>query len=98
MAKVNPVGGSRLRQAELLTEQGITFWDSEKTDIAARQDDGKYQVMKGDRIDYLSYRLYGKSPFWWVIASANDLALLPTEMSPGLSLVTPNPYGVLAQL
>jgi len=98
MANVNPVGGSRLNQAELLTEQGITFWDSEKMDIVAHQDDGKYQVAKGDRIDFLAYRTYGKSPFWWVIASANNMALLPTEVIPGMIITIPNAYSVLSQL
>ena len=98
MANVNPVSGSRLRQAELTTLKGITFWDSERVEIAARQDDGRYQVLKGDRIDYLAYRVYGKSPFWWVVASANDLGLLPTELVTGDTLTIPNAYGVLSQL
>jgi nucleoid-associated protein YgaU len=44
----------------------------------------EYQVIEGDRLETLSYRNYGASIYWWVIADANPEMMHPEDdLTPG---------------
>ena len=83
---------SRLRFGELLSVSGIEFWSVlDLPVIPNNADDLTYTVLTGDRIDQLAYQHYGDPVLWWVIARANDLELLPTELYAGQKLRIPSP-------
>lgn len=90
---------SRLRFVPLLTDQGVVFWDIfEPPTIPAQPDDIQYQVVGSDRIDLLAQKFYGDPVFWWVIAVANDMEILPTDLKDGAILLIPSPRYVTSQL
>ena len=83
---------SRLRFKELLEINGVTFWELDELPVVPDQvDDIYYMVTQTDRIDLLSTTFYGDSNMWWVIAVANNLNLLPSELVPGTTLRIPSP-------
>jgi nucleoid-associated protein YgaU len=83
---------SRLQFAPLLTEEGIEFWDLPTyPEILKQPDDGVYTVKDNDRIDSIAFRVYGEERLWWVLAVANDLELVPTELVVGADLRIPSP-------
>lgn len=82
---------SRLRFAKLMTLDGVEFWDLlDLPDIPIQPDDIQYQVVAQDRIDLLAYNFYGDPVLWWVIAAANGLELLPTQLNVGQFLRIPS--------
>jgi hypothetical protein len=82
---------SRLNFGNLLTIDGYEFWDLlELPTIVPQVDDIFYQVKGADRIDRLAFKFYGESLLWWVIAAANDLEFLPTDLNEGLNLRIPS--------
>ncbi len=90
---------SRLRFGELVMVDGVEFWDLlELPDIEKQTDDVNYVVKGQDRIDYLAFRFYGDPILWWVIALANDMELLPTELNEGDTIRIPSPRYVLQVL
>jgi nucleoid-associated protein YgaU len=81
---------SRLQFGTLLSMDGFEFWDLlELPTIPAQPDDTTYQVLAGDRIDTLAFRFYGDPILWWVLAVANDLEFLPTDLQEGQTLRIP---------
>ena len=48
-----------------------------------------YYWREGDRLDYLSYSLYGTSLEWWRILDANPEILNPSQIAPGTALRIP---------
>lgn len=96
---VKVVRNSRLRFADLLTTDGVEFWDTvDLPDIPIQTDDLTYTVNAVDRPDMLAYKFYGTPVLWWVIAKANDLELFPTELYEGQQLRIPASRYVLQQL
>jgi hypothetical protein len=89
------VGGSRLKFATKTVLGGVTFFDSELPTVPARQDDMRHNLLGLERIDIMAYQYYDACPYWWVIAKANNMGLLPTEMTSGTRIVIPNRYGVI---
>jgi nucleoid-associated protein YgaU len=90
---------SRLQFGNLITTDGFTFWDLlELPTIAPQPDDTLYQVRGNDRIDLLAYNFYGDPVLWWVIAAANDLELLPSDLNVGDTLRIPSQRYVLQVL
>lgn len=82
---------SRLLFADLVTSDGVEFWDTlVLPDARPRQDDIQHVVSSTDRIDLLAHRYYGDSRLWWVIAWANNLEILPTDMKPNMQLRIPS--------
>jgi len=72
---------SRLLFAELLNVDDIEFWDTlVLPDPSARQDDIQHIVANSDRIDLIAQMYYGEAALWWVIAWANNLEILPTDL------------------
>lgn len=83
---------SPLRFTDLLQTDGVTFWDVlDLPDIPIQSDDISYTTISTDRIDNLAARFYGDSVLWWVIALANGMELLPTDLHAGQALRIPSP-------
>ena len=83
---------SRLLYSALVTVDGVEFFDlPEFPDLLVQADDLSYVVKAGDRIDLLAQQFYGDPVLWWVIALANDMELLPTDMQDGVTLRIPSP-------
>lgn len=96
---VSLVKRSLLRSADLLQIDGIEFFDLVDTvRIPAQPDDLTHAVGPDDRIDSLAQQYYGDPVLWWVIAMANDLEILPTDLLTGRVLRIPSPTYVLQQL
>lgn len=90
---------SRLRFGELITVDGVEFWDVlDLPSIPEQPDDLQYQVMKSDRIDLLANRFYQDSRLWWVIAVANGMEILPSDMNEGDQIRIPSPRYVKQEL
>lgn len=90
---------SRLRFARLLEIDSFVFWDTLELPAFPEQfDDVSYEVKQTDRIDLLAFRFYGDATLWWVIAGANDMEILPTDMDTGDILRIPSARFVLQEL
>lgn len=96
---ISIVEHSRLRFANLASAEGVTFWNTlDLPEIFEQSDDVQYAVMSSDRIDRLAYKFYGDPVLWWVIAAANDMELVPTDLIPGQIIRIPAPRYVLQEL
>jgi hypothetical protein len=83
---------SRLRFAQLGVVDGVEFWDVvDLPEIPRQPDDIVHTVIDVDRIDLLAYRYYEDARLWWVIAVANGIELVPTELNTGDQLRIPAP-------
>ena len=92
-------GNSRLLFTDFLRSEGIEFWDTViLPDITARVDDVLHVVSSVDRIDLLAYRYYGDSRLWWVIAWANNLEILPTDLKANAQIRIPSKSFVKSRL
>lgn len=92
---------SRLRYGELLKSgtTGIVYWDTlDLPVIPAQPDDILYTVIGTDTIDRLANRFYEDPEFWWVIAVANDMEILPTALNVGDEIRIPSPRYVRSNL
>ena len=90
---------SRLRFSDFVKSDSIEFWDlSDIPEIPILQDESSYQVVSTDRIDSLAYRFYGDSNLWWVLASANNIDLLPSGLFSGQILRVPSRTYVMQTL
>jgi hypothetical protein len=82
---------SRLRFTRLLVVDDVEFWDTlVLPDAIARPDDIQYTVTQRDRIDLLATRFYQDPGLWWVLAWANNLEVLPTDMKENMQLRIPS--------
>lgn len=43
--------------------------------ISKRDSDIYLNYLNGDRLDLMSYRVYGEPQYWWIILAANDYSL-----------------------
>jgi hypothetical protein len=83
---------SRLRFTQILTIDGVEFWDMlDLPVIPIQPDDIQYQVQTQDRIDSLAFKFYGDPVLWWVIAYVNKLELVPNDLNVGAELRIPSP-------
>lgn len=90
---------SRLRFTELLTIDGVEFWDMvDFPTVPEQTDDLHYQTNAVDRLDTLAHRFYGNSIYWWIIAVANDMDLIEVELNVGTLLRIPSPRYVRENL
>jgi hypothetical protein len=90
---------SRLQFAELLLSEGVEFWDTlVLPNTTVRVDDIVHKVESGDRIDIIAQRYYQDPVLWWVIAWANDLEILPTDLKEGEDILIPSKNFVQTQL
>lgn len=82
---------SRLQFGNLLSIDGFEFWDLlQLPQIRPQPDDIFYTPKDHERIDLLAYKFYGDPILWWVLAVANDLELLPTDLNSGVTLRVPS--------
>ena len=92
---------SRLRFGELYIINGVEHWDIlDLPTLVEQSDDITYQVRRGviERIDKLAVRFYGDAKLWWVIAAANGLEIIPTDLNEGDILIIPSPRYILQEL
>ena len=82
---------SRLQFADLFSVDGVEYWDTlVLPDAIPQQDDIQYPVVSSDRIDLLANKFYQDPGLWWVIAWANDLEILPTDMKQNMQIRIPS--------
>jgi hypothetical protein len=82
---------SRLQFADLLLLEGVEFWDTlVLPDATPRPDDIVHKVEEGDRIDLIAQQYYQDPILWWVIAWANNLEIIPTDLKDGDNLLIPS--------
>ena len=73
----------------------VECWEMpEYPTIAEAPDDIIYTVNQDDRIDLIANKFYGAADLWWVIAIANDLNLLPSDLKPYKPIRVPSPARV----
>lgn len=90
---------SRLRFGTLVTVNNVEFWDIlDLPDFPHQDGDVSYTVQTGDRIDRIAATYYGNPVLWWVLAVANDLELLPTDLTAGDTIRIPSPVYVSQRL
>lgn len=90
---------SRLKFADLLIVDDVEFWDTlVLPDTSSRPDDTIHVVSQRDRIDLLADRYYQDAGLWWVIAWANNLDILPTDMKENMRLRIPSKTYVVSTL
>jgi hypothetical protein len=84
---------SRLRWSRLLVAKEVEFWDlPEYPEVPAASDDIRYTVARVDRIDLLSNSFYETPDLWWIIATRNELRILPNDLYEGQTIFIPS-YG-----
>lgn len=93
------VKNSRLRFADLLSVDGVQFFDVlTLPSIPVQPDDLIHVVQQSDRIDNIAVKYYGDPVLWWVIAAVNDIELPPFGMEVGARLRIPSPVYVTQRL
>jgi hypothetical protein len=90
---------SRLRFKELLSINGVEFWELDNLPtVPISTDDQYYRVRQDDRLDLLAFTFYSDPNLWWVIALANDMELLPTDLIQNEVIRIPSPSYVANKL
>lgn len=90
---------SRLRFGRFVEADGVAFWDTiDLPEIPVQEDDIQYTIQSTDRIDRLARRFYGDPVLWWVIALANGMEIVPTELLTSDTLRIPSPRWILQNL
>jgi len=91
MGKIRFRATSKQNFSRWLVIDDVEHWEmAELPIIEEGQDDILYQVQQEDRIDLLANRFYGNAELWWVIAVANNLALLPNDLKPFSTIRIPS--------
>jgi len=85
---------SWLNFSELLeSDAGITFWDQPEIPNITPQSNDVF-ITVDDRtagnLDLIAFELYGDPDLWWVIALANKIELIPTDVRVNMRLRIPN--------
>lgn len=90
---------SPLRMATLRSVGGVEFFDRpEYPVIEEASDDVVYEVQDGDQIDTLAEQFYGDRSLWRLLAVANGLELLPSDLKIGMKLVVPSNGRMLTEI
>jgi len=72
---------SRLLFGRVVVLDEVEHWDTlVLPENRPRADDIVHVVASSDRIDLLAQSYYGDPVLWWVIAWANDLDVIPTDL------------------
>jgi nucleoid-associated protein YgaU len=88
---VNVKNSSRLLFSDLVVVDDVEFWDVlVLPDATPKQDDIQHIVSSGDRIDLIAQRYYQDPGLWWVIAWANGLDILPTDLKENAQIRIPS--------
>lgn len=62
--------------------------------------DKLHLVIEGERLDTISYKYYGNSKYWWVLADSNDISdnmINPFVLTSGSTLIIPSLDNFLSQ-
>lgn len=90
---------SRLQFKDLINIAGVEFWELDVLPVVPLQPDDQYiRVTDKDRIDQLAVRFYNDPVLWWVIATANGMELLPSDLIPDTVIRIPAPSYVLGPM
>jgi hypothetical protein len=85
--------------AELVTVDGVEFWDLPRLpDIKPAEDDLLYEVKDTDRIDMIANMRLKDPRLWDIIAQANEYRLIPNELKPGTLIRLPSIARTLSEL
>jgi hypothetical protein len=96
---VDVKNSSRLQFTDLLVVDDVEFWDTlTLPDATPRADDIQHIVSSSDRIDLLADRYYQDVGLWWVIAWANGLDILPTDLKENAQIRIPSKNFVVNEL
>jgi nucleoid-associated protein YgaU len=91
--------GSRLNNSTLILVDGVEFWQTPNlVTIPQSTGDLRYTVKQTDRIDSIANNFYGDPDMWWVIARANNIELIPTDLYEGRVLIIPSPNFIKSTL
>jgi hypothetical protein len=74
------------------TIQDYTFWETpEFPDVVPQDGDLFIDITDQNlgRLDLVAFDMYGDADLWWVIALANNIELIPTDMIIGTKLRIP---------
>jgi len=93
MAKISVRKNSWLNFSSLLESKGISFWDQpdfpeitpQSNDIFVTVDD-----RTAGNLDLIAFDVYKDPDLWWVIALANKIELIPTDVIINARLRIPN--------
>lgn len=89
---------SWLNMADLLSANddsvsgSVTFWDTpDFPQLLPQTSDTYFQIDQEHmgRLDLLAYKQYGDPDLWWVIALANGINLIPTDVILGMTVRIP---------
>ena len=95
--RINP--SSRLLFGELLSIDDVEFWDVvDLPEFVEQSGDLLHEVSGNDRIDLLAHRYYQNPVFWWVIAVANNMEIIPIDLREGDIIRIPDPEFVKTRL
>jgi nucleoid-associated protein YgaU len=90
---------SLLKFARLFQIDEVECWElPEYPTILPADDDITYTVLSGDRIDRIAKRFYDSYDLWRIIALANGMTLLPSELYEGAELRIPSRRRVFSEI
>lgn len=101
MASFTVSGRAYMKYAQMLESNGVVFWDvPDFPEITPRADDTSINVDDRNemRLDLIANEVYGDPQLWWVIAVANNIQLIPTEIKRGSKLRIPSQEYVFKEL
>lgn len=82
---------SRLRFAIFAVDEGVEFWNRvDFPELTVQPDDEFVTVTPRTRLDDLAQRRYGDPMLDWIIAIANDMEILPTDLTIGSVIRLPS--------
>jgi len=93
MANVEIRKNSWLNFADLLEFEGCTFWDTPSfPKIPPQSADTFIDIddQNAGNLDLIAHDEYGDPDLWWIIALANDMDLIPTDVIIGTKIRIPN--------
>lgn len=84
---------SWLSIAPLLDYKGTIFWDTPNFPEIVPQDNDTFIDIDSDyvgRLDLIAFDYYDDVDLWWVIALANEIDLIPTDVTLNRRIRLPN--------
>lgn len=79
-----------------LRQQGTRVYRSSRpSKIEPRSDDLIYIADEAERLDFLAFRFYGSSSYWYILASVNDLTDGSVHIPPGMKIRIPSKNRVI---
>ena len=92
MSSVEIRKNSWLNFADSLEFEGTTFWETPEFPKIVPQDGDIFLDVTDQnlgKLDLIAFDVYGDPDLWWVIALANNIDLIPTDMVIGTKIRIP---------